>query len=364
MTFQNQYGTTGDVPPAFRAELRHAGVLIKLLRAIHVPERPKCIITASHLGLKATCENSTAMQGSAILLKRLFQSFDLRQEYIAVKVNLSLLLKCVGNASHENEANFISFQSPGVGLDSVSEDVSLKLMIRDEWSPLELEVTDGDLTTSLSMGSEEGGFHLFPDIPDPTARLSLPSCVFGEMFLEFDPHSEELGIRVDGDKFRIFFQSDAGKTEILINNRDEGIKYEYESEEHHHSYLFRLALIKETLESLVLSKRTTITTTETVTSFRYQILVNPDDGETADIEYVLTAKYHGDEDPYPFPESLTEDLDTSDRLPIGAEYHTVTTAQLTSELGAMNVDTPLFSPVHQEEEDQFDDEDDAFLNNV
>lgn len=320
-----------DIAPAFCAELCHANVLISLLRAIHVRERPKCIVTATSEGLKCTCENSRVMQGSVILPKSLFRFYDLRQEDIAVTVNLEQLLKCIGSFSEADLiASINQFQSPPGQYSATNEsEASLKLTIQNQDSDLEFEVAESEVTTTTSMGNEETSFQLFPNVPEEevTSRLTLPTIVFGgEMWWDFDPFSEDFGIRVDGNKWRFFFSSPGGRSEVIVGKpNDCNVTYEYKSTAHHHTYVFRHALVKETLNALVLSRFTILSTSETNTSIKYKIMVD-EENASAYIEYLITAKYM-DEEAYPEQDLLADD---QDNLPLGAEFSTIAALNQTS----------------------------------
>jgi hypothetical protein len=358
--------TVSTVPPVFKASLEHSNILIGLLNTIRVYDRPKCIFTFTCDGLRATCENSRVMHGSAILPKHIFRYFDLRVPEIQVKLNLDVLLTCFGNAALESDPMIAITSFHTSGGNSIGEDTTMELLIREEDSALELSVSEGDVETKLDITPEVGGFNLFPDMrPESlTARLQMPSLVFAEMYSEFDMKSEDIGFRVDAESFRIFFNSVGGKSEILVDknsNRQhelsdsdsaaeqEPVKYEYlfdpksngpddedgddeedeESAPDHHSYLFRLNLVKEMLNSLLISKTTTITTSDTFTAIRFSCLVDQSTNDTAAIEYQMVARANVDGDPYPYvielpPEMVSAiNLNDDSDLPAGADHTTM-----------------------------------------
>lgn len=330
---------------AFCGELGHANILMSLLQAIVVRDKPQCIMSADVTGFRATCENSRSMQGSAILPKQLFRSYDLRQADVSVKVDLMQLLSCLGSSSTKDSpdaafASAVAFQTQSHL--SEGENMSLRITIWDELSPLELQVTEGDMTTTLELGSLTGGFHLFPTIPEHsvTSRLSLPSCAFVEMFLEFDPNAPDVGMRVDQNKFRFWFRSEDGKSELAIKQDEESdVHYEYFGRDLSHNYRFRHSLINETIASLVISKRTKIATAN-LTSVTYSILIDPD-GETADIQYIIVAKHDvGDEvDLYSEPE------DDPDDIAAGTEFSTFSLGQNVNKMSISTERQSLSRPV-------------------
>lgn len=312
----------------FRGSLKHGTVLLSLLQAIVNKERPECMVCVDQSGVRATVETSRVMQGSAVLPAHLFRQFRLTRgtQSQSVCIDLTQLLQSLGRVS-DGAADDGNDWTPDSLSQQSSADCSLDLEV-DQDSGLMLRVADGDVVTEVRMAPIRPSFALFPCVPEQSvsSRVSLPSSAFAEMWLDFDPHAEQVGLHVDDRTFRLWFKSTDGQTELQLSHKPQSdVTYQYTSPEPSCSYLFRMSLIKETIHSLLMSKSTTIATAD-LTSITYRILVDAD-GDTADIQYLMLAKHTNPDDPIPqFADHLSDDESDApaDVVPLGADHSTFT----------------------------------------
>lgn len=251
------------------AKLDNARNLSNILKAIHFKET--AIIFASENGLKVTVEDCKCIQANAFIQAGIFQDFNISQEHITMKVNLTVLLDCLNI--------FGASSVPGVT-------TSLKMCYTGYGHPLILMLEEAGVLTDCSIRTQEPDETLdfnFSSV-NVTNKIIMKSECLKEAFSELDMTSEVLEILMSPDvpHFRLStfgnmgsahsdFPKDSDMVESFQCTRTQTNRY-------------KLSLLKPTVKALMLASRISLRTDHRgFLSMQYMIKV--EDGQVCFVEY-------------------------------------------------------------------------------
>ncbi|KAJ9576900.1 hypothetical protein L9F63_006518, partial [Diploptera punctata] len=247
----------------FEAYLDSVKHIYVLLKAINFRDNAICFATDN--GLKVTVEDSKCVQASAFIQKEVFQRYELNDEQVAFKVNLTVLVECLNIFGGSATALKMRYQGYG--------------------APLIMLLEEGGVITDCSIRTLEP-----EDILDFNFQAAnvLNKIIFRseclkDIFAELDSSSDliEMILSPDPPYFRITTSGTAGDTTIDIPKHSDMIEtFQCTTLA---TSRYKLSHVKPSVKSLIVSQKVSIRTDDRgVLCFQYMI---PADNYTCFIEF-------------------------------------------------------------------------------
>jgi len=251
------------------ASLDNARNVSTVLKAVHFKDT--ATVFASPMGLKVTVEDAKCAQANAFIQEALFHQYKIKEEQLAFKINLTVLLECLtifGGSSGPGGSTSLKMCYAGYGCplilmleeDGVLTDCSLKTLEPDE-------VLDFDFCSSNVVN-----------------KIIMKSECLKEVFNELDMSSEVLQILMSPDQPFLQFSTfgNAGSTHSSFPKDSEMVESFECSQTQTNRY--KISLLKPSVKALALSTRISIRT-DSRGFLSLQYMIRTEDGQICFVEY-------------------------------------------------------------------------------
>jgi len=254
----------------FVASIDNARNVSTLLKAVHFKETATVFVTP--LGLKVTVEESKAAQANAFVQEGLFHQYQVSQDQLAFKINLTVLLECL-----------TIFGGSG---GSTGGGTSLKMCYEGYGCPLILMLQDEGVMTDCSLKTLEPDEVLDFDFCSENVvnKIIMKSECLKEVFSDLDYSSEVMQILMSPDPPHLQFSTfgNAGSTHSSFPKDSEMVESFECSQTQTNRY--KVQLLKPSLKALQLSTRISIRA-DARGFLSLQYMVRTEDGQVAFVEY-------------------------------------------------------------------------------
>ncbi|CAL1538335.1 unnamed protein product [Lymnaea stagnalis] len=237
----------GDDESQFLLVAKHdnARNLSTILKAIHFKDT--ATVFASAMGLKVTVEDAKCVQANAFIQSDLFHHYNIKEDQLAFKINLTVLLECL--------QIFGSSALPGVN-------TSLKMCYAGYGCPLILMLEEDGVLTDCSIKTLEPDEVLDFDFcsADVVNKIIMKSECLKEVFNELDTTSEVLQILMSPDQPYLQFSTfgNSGSMHSSFPKDSEMVESFQCTQTQTNRY--KISLLKPTVKALTLSTRISIRT--------------------------------------------------------------------------------------------------------
>lgn len=251
------------------AKLDNARNVSNILKAIHFKET--ATLFASSLGIKVTVEDSKCVQANAFIQEGVFQYFNVKDEQITFKINLTVLLECLtifGSTSMPGSTTSLKMCYSGYGCplvlvleeEGVLTDCTIKILEPDE--VLDFNFCSSNVINKVIMKSE---------------------CL-KEAFSELDMTSDVLQILMSPDSpyFRLSTFGNAGSTHSDFPKDSDMVESFSCTQTKTNRY--KISLLKPSVKALGLSTRVSIRT-DNRGFLSLQYMIKNEDGQVCFVEY-------------------------------------------------------------------------------
>jgi len=249
--------------------MENARILSNILQAIHFKDH--AMIFASSHGLKVIVEEAKCMQGNAFLQASLFQPFQLSQDQVTFRVNLSVFLDCL-NMFGKPEAS--------------GAPVGLRMFYHGYGHPLELMLEESGVVTDCRLKTMEPSDILDFDFNSTNvcSKIIMKAECLKVAFSELDMTSDLLEILISPEDpyFRLSTFGIAGSSTQDFPQDSDMIEAFYCQNLASHRY--RMALIKPCIRALSVADKVSVRV-----DFRgflsLQFLIKNEDGQISFVEF-------------------------------------------------------------------------------
>ncbi|NWZ59406.1 cell cycle checkpoint protein RAD1 isoform X1 [Haliaeetus albicilla] len=256
-------------PYVLSASLDNARHLSSLLRAVHFQDHATCFATVN--GLKVTVEDAKCIQANAFIQAEVFQEFDVQEDSVTFRINLSVLLDCL--------TIFGTSALPGTP-------TALRMCYRGYSYPLMLFLEEGGVVTVCKINTQEPDELLDFDFCSTNVvnKVILQSEGLREAFAELDMTSEVLQITMSPDKpyFRLSTFGNAGSAH-LDYPRDSDLMEAFHCNQTQ-TNRYKISLLKPSTKALALSCKVSIRT-DAQGFLSLQYMIRNEDGQICFVEY-------------------------------------------------------------------------------
>jgi len=249
--------------------MENARILSNILQAVHFKDH--AIIFATSHGLKVIVEEAKSMQGNAFIQSSLFQPYELNEEQVTFRVNLSVFLDCLN-----------MFGKP----ETSAAPVGLRMFYRGYGHPLELMLEESGVVTDCRLKTMESAELLNFDFNSTNicSKIIMNAECLKVAFSELDMTSDLLEILISPENpyFRLSTFGIAGSsTQDFPQDSDmiEGFLCQK-----HASHRYRIALIKPCIRALSVADKVSVRID--IRGFlSLQFLVKNEDGQISFVEF-------------------------------------------------------------------------------
>ncbi|OCU02610.1 RAD1 checkpoint DNA exonuclease L homeolog isoform X2 [Xenopus laevis] len=243
--------------------------LSNILKAIHFKDHASCFATNN--GLKVTVENAKCLQANAFIQAGIFQEFNIREESVVFRVNLTVLLDCL--------TIFGASAGPGTP-------TALKMCYQGYGHPLILFLEESGVVTVCKINTQEPEETLDFDFCSTNVlnKIILQSEGLREAFAELDMTSEFLQIIMSPDKpyFRLSTFGNAGSAHLDYPKDSDLIEAFHCTQTQTNRY--KISLLKPSTKALALSCKVSIRT-DNRGFLSLQYMIRNEDGQICFVEY-------------------------------------------------------------------------------
>ncbi|XP_072272677.1 cell cycle checkpoint protein RAD1 [Pyxicephalus adspersus] len=268
MAFLSQ-SQSDDDPYTFTCSLDNVRNLSNILKAIHFKDHAACFATTN--GLKVTVENAKCLQANAFIQAGIFQEFNIQEESVIFRINLTVLLDCL-----------TIFGASAVP----ATPTALKMCYRGYGHPLTLFLEEGGVVTVCKIHTQEPEETLDFDFCSTNVvnKIILQSEGLKEAFSELDMTSEFLQITMSPAKpyFRLSTFGNAGSAHLDYPKDSDLIEAFHCTETQTNRY--KISLLKPSTKALALSCKVSIRT-DNRGFLSLQYMVRNEDGQICFVEY-------------------------------------------------------------------------------
>ncbi|XP_077137904.1 cell cycle checkpoint protein RAD1 [Ranitomeya variabilis] len=253
----------------FSCSLDNVRNLSNILKAIHFKDHASCFATSN--GLKVTVENAKCLQANAFIQAGIFQEFNVREDSVVFRINLTVLLDCL-----------TIFGAGAVPATCTA----LKMGYRGYGHPLTLFLEEGGVVTVCKILTQEPEETLDFDFcsTDVLNKIILQSEGLREAFSELDMSSDFLQITMSPDKpyLRLSTFGNAGSAHLDYPKDSDLIEAFHCSQTQTNRY--KISLLKPSTKALALSCKVSIRT-DSRGFLSLQYMVRNEDGQICFVEY-------------------------------------------------------------------------------
>lgn len=240
-----------------------------ILKAIHFKDT--ATVFASPMGLKITVEDAKCVQANAFIQEAIFHHYVIKEEQLAFKINLTVLLECL--------TIFGGGSMP-------SANTSLKMCYAGYGSPLILMLEEDGVLTDCSIKTLEPDDVLDFDFCSSNVvnKIIMKSECLKEVFSELDITSDILQILMSPDEPYLQFSTfgNAGSTHSSFPKDSEMVESFQCSQTQTSRY--KISLLKPSVKALALSTRISIRTDDRG-FLSLQYMIRTEDGQICFVEY-------------------------------------------------------------------------------
>lgn len=251
------------------AKLDNVRNVSKILKAIHFKET--ATLFASSLGIKVTVEDSKCVQANAFIQEGVFHYFNVKDEQITFKINLTVFLECL--------TIFGSTSMPGIS-------TSLKMCYAGYGCPLVLVLEEEGVLTDCTIKTLEPDEVLDFNFCSSNVinKVIMKSECLKEAFSELDMTSDVLQILMSPDPpyFRLSTFGNAGSTHSDFPKDSDMIESFTCTQTKTNRY--KISLLKPSVKALGLSTRVSIRT-DNRGFLSLQYMIKNEDGQVCFVEY-------------------------------------------------------------------------------
>uniref|UniRef100_A0A8C5LU81 Cell cycle checkpoint protein RAD1 n=1 Tax=Leptobrachium leishanense TaxID=445787 RepID=A0A8C5LU81_9ANUR len=253
----------------FSCTLDNVRNLSNILKAIHFKDHAACFTTKN--GLKFTVENSKCLQANAFIQAGIFQEFNISEESVMFRINLTVLLDCL--------SIFGTSAAPGTS-------TALKMCYQGYGHPLTLFLEEGGVVTVCKINTQEPEETLDFDFCSTNVinKIILQSEGLREAFSELDMTSDFLQITMSPEKpfFRLSTFGNAGSAHLDYPKDSDLIEAFQCTETQTNRY--KISLLKPSTKALTLSCKVSIRT-DNRGFLSLQYMIRNEDGQICFVEY-------------------------------------------------------------------------------
>ncbi|KAM4809217.1 cell cycle checkpoint protein RAD1 [Rhinophrynus dorsalis] len=258
-----------DEQYVFTCSLDNVRNLSNILKAIHFKDHAACFATNN--GLKVTVENAKCLQANAFIQAGIFQEFNIREESVMFRINLTVLLDCL--------TIFGTSAGPATS-------TALKMCYQGYGHPLTLFLEEGGVVTVCKIQTQEPEETLDFDFCSTNVlnKIILQSEGLREAFSELDMTSDFLQITMSPDKpyFRLSTFGNAGSAHLDYPKDSDLIEAFHCSQTQTNRY--KISLLKPSTKALALSCKVSIRT-DNRGFLSLQYMIRNEDGQICFVEY-------------------------------------------------------------------------------
>ncbi|OWF42256.1 cell cycle checkpoint protein RAD1-like [Mizuhopecten yessoensis] len=251
------------------AKIDNAKNVSNILKAIHFKET--ATVFASSMGLKVTVEDAKCVQANAFIQEGLFHEYNITEDQITFKINLTVLLECL--------TIFGTSQVPGVT-------TTLKMCYGGYGCPLILMLEEDGVLTDCSIKTLEPDEVLDFNFSSTNVlnKMIMKSECLKEAFSELDMTSDILQILLSPDQpyFRLSTFGNAGSTTSDFPKDSDMVESFLCTQTQTNRY--KISLLKPSVKALALSTRVSIRT-DNRGFLSLQYMIKNDDGQVCFVEY-------------------------------------------------------------------------------
>ncbi|XP_063816778.1 cell cycle checkpoint protein RAD1 isoform X2 [Pseudophryne corroboree] len=253
----------------FTCSLDNVRNLSNILKAIHFKDHASCFATSN--GLKVTVENAKCLQANAFIQAGIFQEFNVKEESVVFRVNLTVLLDCL--------TIFGTSAGPVTA-------TALKMCYQGYGNPLTLFLEEGGVVTVCKINTQEPEETLDFDFCSTNVlnKIILQSEGLKEAFSELDMSSDFLQITMSPEKpyFRLSTFGNAGSAHLDYPKDSDLIEAFHCTQSQTNRY--KISLLKPSTKALALSCKVSIRT-DNRGFLSLQYMVRNEDGQINFVEY-------------------------------------------------------------------------------
>ncbi|XP_040276925.1 cell cycle checkpoint protein RAD1 [Bufo bufo] len=243
--------------------------LSNILKAIHFKDHASCFATSN--GLKVTVENAKCLQANAFIQAGIFQEFNVREDSVVFRINLTVLLDCL-----------TIFGASAVPATCTA----LKMGYQGYGHPLTLFLEEGGVVTVCKIHTQEPEETLDFDFCSTNVlnKIILQSEGLREAFSELDMTSDFLQITMSPDKpyLRLSTFGNAGSAHLDYPKDSDLIEAFHCTQTQTNRY--KISLLKPSTKALALSCKVSIRT-DNRGFLSLQYMVRNEDGQICFVEY-------------------------------------------------------------------------------
>jgi len=251
------------------ATIDNARNVSTLLKAVHFKDT--ATLFASQMGIKVTVEDAKCAQANAFIQEAIFHEFSIKEEQLAFKINLTVLLECL--------TIFGGSGGPG-------GNTSLKMCYAGYGCPLILMLEEDGVLTDCSIKTLEPDEVLDFDFCSNNVvnKIIMKSECLKEVFNELDNSSEVLQILMSPDQPYLQFSTfgNAGSTHSSFP-KDSDMVESFECSQTQ-TNRYKISLLKPSVRALTLSTRISIRT-DSRGFLSLQYMIKTEDGQICFVEY-------------------------------------------------------------------------------
>jgi len=251
------------------AALDNARNVSTMLKAVHFKDT--ATVFASAMGLKFTVEDAKCAQANAFVQEAIFHEYNIKEEQLAFKINLTVLLECL-----------TIFGGSG----GPSGNTSLKMCYAGYGCPLILMLEDDGVLTDCSLKTLEPDEVLDFDFCSANVvnKIIMKSECLKEVFNELDSTSEILQILMSPEQPFLQFSTfgNAGSTHSSFP-KDSDMVESFECSQTQ-TNRYKINLLKPSVKALSLSTRISIRT-DSRGFLSLQYMIKTEDGQICFVEY-------------------------------------------------------------------------------
>lgn len=243
--------------------------IIQLLRAIHFQD--VAMVFASANGLKVTVEKSKCIQASAFIQADIFHSYNIREDSLTFKINLSVLMECLNI--------FGCPTTPGAM-------TSLKLCYNGYGSPLNLLLEDEGVVTDCSIKTQEPDDVLDFDFNNANVinKIIMKSECLKEAFIEMDVSSDVLQLSLSPDPPYFRLSTFGGMSTFHMECPKDSELIELFQCSQAQTNRYKTSLVRPAAKALALSNKTSIRTDDRG-FLCLQFMIVTENGHTSFVEF-------------------------------------------------------------------------------
>ncbi|XP_018418963.1 PREDICTED: cell cycle checkpoint protein RAD1 [Nanorana parkeri] len=253
----------------FTCSLDNVRNLSNILKAIQFKDHAACFATSN--GIKVTVENAKCLQANAFIQAGIFQEFNIQEESVMFRINLTVLLDCL--------TIFGSSALPATP-------TALKMCYRGYGHPLILFLEEGGVMTVCKIHTQEPEETLDFDFCSTNVvnKIILQSEGLKQAFSELDMTSDFLQITLSPSKpyFRLSTFGNAGSAHLDYPKDSDLIEAFHCTETQTNRY--KISLLKPSTKALALSCKVSIRT-DNRGFLSLQYMVRNEDGQICFVEY-------------------------------------------------------------------------------